>query len=66
MKIVVTEMPETPRDCLFSELDIRGGIDFYACTLREYLPEADERNTGYKPRCVCKDCSKCTLLEVLK
>lgn len=64
MKIVVTEMPEEPKDCLFSELEIRG--HFYVCTLREYIPEADERDNGYKPKCICKDCSKCNMLEVLK
>ena len=64
MKVLVTEMPETPRDCLFSELDPRCRL--YVCTLRECIPEADERDTGYKPSCVCKDCSKCNMLEVLK
>lgn len=66
MKVVVTEMPKTPRDCLFSELDLRGGKDFYVCTLREYIPKADERDNGYKPICVCKSCDKCEKLEVLK
>lgn len=66
MKVLVTEMPETPKDCLFSELDLRGGKDFYVCTLREYIPKADERHIGYKPICVCKSCDKCEKLEVLK
>lgn len=66
MKVLVTEMPETPRDCLFSQLDLRGGKDFYVCTLREYIPKADERDNGYKPICVCKSCDKCEKLEVLK
>ena len=66
MKVLVTEMPQEPKDCLFSELDPRGGSYFYVCTLREYLPLADEKDMGYKPRCVCKDCSKCSKLEVLK
>ena len=64
MKILVTEIPETPKDCLFSQLDLRSRI--YVCTLREYIPEADERDIGYKPTCVCRDCSKCDKLEVLK
>ena len=64
MKVLVTEMPKEPKDCLFSELDPRCGL--YVCTLREYIPEADERNIGYKSRCVCRDCSKCKLLEVLR
>ena len=66
MKLVVTEMPDTPRDCLFSERDVRGGRDFYVCNLRGYIPEADELDNGYKPRCVCRGCSKCDKLEVLK
>ena len=66
MKVLVNEMPKEPKDCLFSELDLRVGRDFYVCTLREYIPEADERDTGYKPSCVCRDCSKCSKLEVLR
>lgn len=65
MKVIVTEMPETPRECLFSEFAAYGD-GYYVCNLREYIPKADERNRGYKPKCICKDCSKCTLLEVLK
>lgn len=64
MKVLVTEMPETPRDCLFSEFEPRG--DFYFCTLRGYIPEADERDTGYKPKCICKNCVLCSKLEVMK
>lgn len=63
MRILVTEMPETPRDCLFSKLEIRG--DFYVCTLREYIEEADERDNGYKPKCVCKNVSNCSHLKVV-
>ena len=66
MKILVTAKPETPKDCLFSQLDLIGGREFYVCTLREYIPEADERDNGYKPRCVCKSCDKCSKLEALK
>ena len=61
MKVLVTEMPREPKDCLFS-VDPRCG--FYVYTLREYIPEADEKDIGYKPTCVCKDCSKCSKLEV--
>ena len=66
MKILISRMPETPKECLFSELDIRGGKEFYVCNLRDYIPEADDRIIGYKPKCVCRDCKKCTKLEVLK
>lgn len=65
MKVLVTEKPETPKDCLFSELDLRSK-ELYVCTLREYIPEADSRDVGYKPICICRDCSKCDKLEVLK
>ena len=64
MKVLVNEMPQEPKDCLFSEFEPRGGI--YVCTLREYIPEADERGSGYKPRCICKSCDKCEKLEVLR
>ena len=63
MHILVTEMPETPRDCLFSKLEPRG--DFYVCTLREYIEEADDRNIGYKPKCICKNVSNCSHLKVV-
>ena len=61
MKILVDELPKEPKDCVFSVLEIRGGT--YTCTLRQYLPEADERGSGYKPRCICKDCGKCDKLQ---
>lgn len=66
MKVLVTEIPREPKDCLFSEHDPRGGRDFYVCTLREYIPEADERDTGYKPKCICRSCETCKKLEVMK
>ena len=68
MKVVVTKMPETPRDCLFSELStyMKSGTRVYVCTLRTYIPEADYKENGFKPVCICKDCSKCDKLEVLK
>lgn len=63
MKIRVDAMPNEPKDCLFSALDIRCGL--HVCTLRAYVPEADTGKGGYyKPMCVCKDCSKCDKLEV--
>lgn len=64
MKVVVTEMPKEPKECLFSELDVRCGL--YICTLREYIPKADVRDNGYKPKCLCKHCETCNCLEVLK
>ena len=64
MKVLVTEMPREPKDCLFSYFYPKSGL--YICTLREYIPEADKRDTGYKPSCVCRDCDKCSKLEVLK
>ena len=63
MKVAVTEMPETPRDCLFSVQNCEVG---YVCTLRAYIPEADESGTGYKPKCVCKNVNHCECLEVVK
>lgn len=62
MKVVVTEMPEEPKDCLFSEFHLGSGM--YLCTLRAYIPEADRRDSGYKPKCVCRSCDKCDKLEV--
>ena len=62
MKVLVTKKPREPKECLFSEFDPRCRL--YVCTLREYIPEADERDTGYKPICLCKDCDKCSKLEV--
>ena len=47
MKVLVTEMPKTPKDCLFSELDIRGGTYFYVCTLREYLGLNEEEEDAW-------------------
>lgn len=62
MKVVVSKLPKEPKDCLFSEYVVIG--DFYVCTLRQYIAEADEGGSGYKPKCICKDCSKCDKLEV--
>ena len=63
MKILVNEMPQEPKDCLFSEYELRG--EFYVCKLRQYIPEADRTGSGYKPRCIC-NCSNCENLEVLE
>lgn len=57
MRIVVDSYPKNVRDCLFSELMDNG--DYYICTLREYIPEADIKDRGYKPRCICKGVDKC-------
>ena len=63
MKILVTKMPQEPKDCLFSEfVGLRGG--FYVCTLKEYIPEAS-RYEGCKPKCVCRGSNMCNRLEVL-
>ena len=64
MKIYVDSYPESPRDCLFSKFEPRG--DFYVCTLREYIEEADDRDTGYKPNCICKHVNKCEKLCLCK
>ena len=57
MRIIVDSYPKSVRDCLFSNLADRG--DYYVCTLREYIPDADENDIGYKPICVCKGVDKC-------
>ena len=57
MRIVVDSYPKSVRDCLFSELTDSG--DYYICTLREYIPEADRKDCGYKPNCICKGVDKC-------
>lgn len=54
MKIIVDKLPETPKECLFSQRNVEYG---YICQLRPYIPEARG-----KPACVCKDCSKCECL----
>lgn len=61
MKIIVDEMPESPKDCPFSE-EKRLGDRFtgYICTLRLNIP-GKPKNT----RCVCKDVSGCWCLKVL-
>ena len=59
MKIIVDKLPETPRDCLFSEL-IPHGVGVYSCTLRAYIDKVDS-----KPRCLCKSVDKCDNLIVL-
>lgn len=58
MKVVVTERPETPRDCIFSERSTSG---YYVCTLRPYIPEA-----GCSPKCICKSTSSCDRLITLE
>lgn len=55
MKIIVDELPETPRDCPFSLLDLR--CNMYVCQLRPFREEA-----GGKPRCVCKSVVNCDQL----
>lgn len=62
MKIIVDEMPETPRDCLFSE-EKRLGDNFtgYICTLRFDIPGKKPKNT----QCLCKDTKFCECLQEL-
>lgn len=60
MKICVDNYPKNTRECLFSKLEPRG--DFYVCTLRSYIEEADYKDNGYKPTCICKDVNKCEKL----
>ena len=55
MKIVVDKLPETPRDCLFSELTIH---NMYVCMLRPYIEKVDN-----KPKCICKSVDKCDILK---
>lgn len=60
MKILVTKHPDTPGECLFSEFEPRGNL--YFCTLKEYIPPADNKSVGYKPKCICKNTDRCTKL----
>lgn len=62
MKVVVTELPSTPRDCLFSKLDPSG--QFYVCGLRGYIPKADKEDIGYKPECICRNTKLCSHLDL--
>ena len=56
MKIIVDKFPETPRDCLFSEL-VPHSVNVYNCTLRPYIEKIDS-----KPKCLCKNVDKCDCL----
>ena len=58
MKVFVDSYPESPRDCLFSK-KIEGHSTMYECTLRPYIEEADVKDIGYKPRCICKNVNNC-------
>ena len=60
MRIVVSSYLKSIRDCLFSRL--ADNSDYYVCTLREYIPEADRNDRGYKPTCLCKGIDKCNLI----
>ena len=57
MKIVVDKLPESPRDCLFSEL-IPHAVGVYGCLLRGYIEKVDS-----KPKCLCKDVKFCDRLK---
>ena len=58
MKIVVDKLPESPRDCLFSEF-VPHSVGVYGCMLRGYIEKIDG-----KPRCLCKSVDKCNNLIV--
>ena len=58
MKIIVDKLPETPRDCLFSEL-IPHTVGVYSCTLRPYIKKIDS-----KPKCICKSVDTCDILKL--
>lgn len=77
MKIVVTELPEEPKDCLFSE-PIKGQLDKaydamnddysdikYRCTLRPHVDEytAIKHALG-KPANILCNCKTCDLLQL--
>ncbi len=55
MQIIVTEMPENPRACMFSEWNHKVGC--YVCRLRPYIYEAEG-----KPTCLCKTTATCDRL----
>lgn len=57
MKILVDEMPESPKACPFSEFRRVGPHEIYCCTLRPYIEEADG-----KPRVWCKCVETCDRL----
>lgn len=56
MKIIVDKMPETPKECMFSEL-IPHAMGVYNCSLRPYIEKIDS-----KPKCLCKNVDKCDRL----
>lgn len=56
MKILVDKLPETPKDCLFSETTSIG----YICVLRPYIEKI-----RHKPKCVCKSVEHCDRLKEL-
>lgn len=57
MRIVVDAYPESSRDCLFSKLS--GNEKYYVCILKEYIPEADRNDCGFKPGCICRGVAEC-------
>lgn len=54
MKIMVDKLPETPKDCMFSEVTHVG----YVCTLRPFIDKVQ-----HKPKCICKDIKFCDRLK---
>ena len=55
MKIIVDKMPETVKDCPFSESIPIGG---YGCILKPYIEKLN-----CKPKCICKSVDKCDKLK---
>ena len=54
MKVIVDKLPENPRECLFSQLNVEYG---YMCMLRPYTGDAHR-----KPQCLCKGINHCDCL----
>ena len=63
MKILVDKLPESPRDCLFSETLGTGKYTGYYCILKMYIARADYLNRGYKPKCLCRNVTNCPHLK---
>ena len=59
MKIVVDKIPETPKDCLFSE-QVQNRVGEYVCKLRPYIEEAEG-----KSKCLCKNTGRCDRLSTI-
>lgn len=60
MKIIVTSMPDTPKQCLFSEENLMMGLETYICTLKQDIPGKHKNSP-----CICKDTKRCECLITL-